>query len=135
VNADEKVSRCARAAHNTMVTYCRMHGDYTIKEWDDAEGWQRESTINMVKSVLAGNYSPKGEHERWTKEKLEKGYIYGAVKNDDKDKGPLTNPNLVSYEQLPILQRMKDSLLIVVTVGTAAHYGLSVVKVPELAFA
>lgn len=118
-----------------MVTYCRMHGDYTIKEWDDAEGWQREDTITMVKSVLDGNYSPRGEHDRWLASKAAKGYVYGAVKNDDKDKGPLTNPNIISYEQLPILQRMKDSLLIVVTVGTAAHYGLNVVKVPELTFA
>jgi hypothetical protein len=112
-----------------------MHGDYSIKEWDDAEGWQRESTINMAKSVLAGNYSPKGEHDRWLAEKAAKGYVFGAVKNDDKAKGPLTNPNIIPYEELPILQRMKDSLLIVVTVGTAAHYGLSVEKVPELTFA
>lgn len=118
-----------------MVTYCRMHGDYTIKEWDDAEAWQRESTIAMVKSVLDGNYSPRGEHERWKAAKVENGYVFGAVKNDDKDAGPLTNPNIVDYDKLPILQRMKDSLLIVVTVGTAAHYGLSVEKVPELTFA
>lgn len=118
-----------------MVTYCRLHGDYTIKDWEDAEGWQRESTVDMVKSVLAGNYSPRAEHERWLGSKTKKGYVYGAVKNDDEDKGPLTNPNIIPYKELPLVQRMKDTLLITVTVGMAAHYGLPVVKVPELEFA
>jgi hypothetical protein len=134
VNEEEKIVRCARAAHNTMVTYCRMHGDHTIDEWDDAKEWQRQSTIAMVKSVLAGNYSPRGEHGRWLKEKADAGYVWGPVKNDDKKRGQLTNPNILDYGKLPLIQRMKDSLLIVVTVGMAAHYSLdtSKVNVPEL---
>jgi len=112
-----------------------MHGDYSLKEWEDAEGWQRESTIDMVKSVLAGNYSPRGEHERWLEAKLKKGYVYGAVKNDDPSSGPLTNPNILGYKELPLVQRMKDILLVTVTVGLAAHYGLTLAKEPELEFA
>lgn len=131
---EEKIIRCARAAHNTMVTYCRMSGDYSIKEWDDALEWQRQSTINMVKSTLRGAHSPAEEHGRWFKEKVDAGYVYGAEKNDDKSKGPLTNPNMLPYKDLPIYQRMKDNLLIVVTLGIAAHYDLVVEKVPELVF-
>lgn len=134
MNHEEKIIRCARAAHNTMVTYCRMSGDYTVKEWDDALEWQRQSTIAMVKSTLRGAHSPAEEHGRWFKEKVDKGYVYGAEKNDDKDKGALTNPNMLPYRDLPIYQRMKDNLLIVVTLGIAAHYDLVVEKVPELVF-
>jgi hypothetical protein len=115
-----------------MVTYCKMHGDHSIKEWDDAEQWQRDDTVKMVKSVLSGEYSPRAEHERWKDNKVKKGYVWGAVKNDDAAKGPLTNPNIKDYNELPIIQRMKDHLLIVVTVGMASHYDLTVAKVPDL---
>ncbi len=118
-----------------MVTYCRMHGDYSIKEWEDAEQWQRDDTEKMVRSVLSGEYSPRKEHDRWQANKIQKGYQYGAVKNDDATKGPLTNPNIGDYNKLPIIQRMKDHLLIVVTVGMAAHYELQVKQVPDLVFA
>lgn len=89
---DEKISRIARAAHNVLVVYCRAAGDYSIKEWEDAEQWQREDTIKMVRSTLKGGHSPEQEHGRWFKVKVDKGYVYGAVENDDPTKGPLTTP-------------------------------------------
>jgi hypothetical protein len=135
VTEDEKIQRVARAAHNTVVTYCKTHGDYSIKEWEDAENWQRESTIAMVRNTLSGNFSPSQEHERWLHEKRSKGYVYGDVKNDDASKGPLTNPNIRPYKELPLVQRMKDTILIAVTLGAAAHYGLPIAKELEVAFA
>jgi hypothetical protein len=89
----------------------------------------------MVKSVLTGEYSPEVEHGRWKKGKELKGYVYGPVKNDDKSVGPLTNPNMVPYQALPMSARMKDHLLIVVTVGCAAHYGIPVSKDLKLSYA
>lgn len=126
---------CARAAHNVMVTYCKMHGDHTILEWDDAEDWQRRSTVDMVRSVLAGNYSPRAEHERWLRDKVRRGYVWGPRKNDDPEAGPLTNPNVMEYDEIPFVQRMKNHLLIVVAAGTASHYGIDVsrVVIPEMA--
>lgn len=134
MNEEEKIERCARAAHNTMVTYCRMAGDHSIKEWDDAEPWQRSDTIAMVKSTLKGGHSPAEEHGRWFKTKVDKGYVYGPAKNDDPSKGALTNPNMRPYRELPLYQRMKDNLLIIVTIGIAAHYDLVVQREPELIF-
>lgn len=134
MNDEEKIARIARAAHNVLVSYCKLSGDYTIKEWDDAEEWQRNDTIAMVKSTLKGVHSPAEEHGRWFKSKLDKGYVYGPEKNDDKNLGALTNPNLLPYKDLPLYSRMKDNLLIVVVVGMAGHYGLEVSKVPEMSF-
>ena len=132
---DEKITRIARAAHNALVTYCKLAGDYTIKEWEDAKDWQREDTIRMVRSTLQGGHSPEQEHGRWFKGKVDKGYVYGPEKNDDESKGPLTNPNLLPYRDLPLYSRMKDNLLIIVVIGMAGHYGLDVKKVPDLVFA
>lgn len=135
MNEEEKIARVARAAHNALVTYNRLHGDYALKEWEDAEGWQRDDTITMVKSILAGNYSPRAEHNRWLDGKKAKGYVYGAVKNDDKNAGPLTNPSMLDYDQIPVVLLMKNHLQIVVTVGIAAHYGLKAEKTLDLIFA
>ena len=41
---------------------------------------------------------------------------------------------MLPYKDLPLYQRMKDNLLIVVTLGMAAHYGLTVTRVPDLVF-
>ena len=131
---EEKVLRCAKAAHNALVLYCKSLGDFSIKEWDDAEQWQREDTVAMVRSTLRGTHSPEEEHGRWFKGKVDRGYVYGPEKNDDPAKGPLTNPNMLPYYDLPLSARMKDNLLIVTVVAVAAHYDLVVSKIPKMVF-
>ena len=49
----------------------------------------------------------RSSHEGWVKGKKARGYIYGPKTNDDPNKGPLTNPLLLPYEELP--QEVKDS--------------------------
>ena len=132
---EDKIEKAARAAHTVFASYCKALGDYSIKDWDEAEDWQREDTVNMVKSVLTGEYSAEVEHGRWKKGKELKGYVYGPVKNDDPSKGPLTNPNMKPYAELPMGARMKDHLLIVVALGVAAHLGLPIAKDLKLAYA
>ena len=132
---EDQIVKVARLAHTVFAGYCKALGDYSIREWEDADQWQRDDTIAMVKSVLTGEYSPEVEHGRWKRGKELKGYVYGPVKNDDKSVGPLTNPNMVPYQALPMSARMKDHLLIVVTVGCAAHYGIPVSKDLKLSYA
>lgn len=43
----------------------------------------------------------RASHEGWLKGKAEQGYIFGIETNDDPTKGPLTNPLMVPYDQLP----------------------------------
>lgn len=135
MSEEQLIERCARHAHNIFAGYCRALGDYSIKEWADAEAWQRESTIEMVKAVLAGNHTPSAEHDRWLADKKEKGYVYGTEKNDDPSAGPLTNPNIMPYDELPFSARMKDTLLMVVAAGVATHNGLTVAREFKLSFA
>lgn len=131
MNDEDKIVRVARAAHNMVATYCRLSGDHSIKEWDDAEEWQRSDTIKMVKATLKGGHTAAEEHGRWFKNKVDKGYVYGPEKNDDPSKGPLTNPNMLPYKELPLYSRMKDHLIIVTTIGMASHYGLPVQRQPD----
>lgn len=122
---DEKILACAKASHSVMVAYCRAVGDHSVKPWDEADGWQRESTIDMVRCVVNGVYDPREHHARWLDSKLRAGYVYGPEKNDDPGTGPLTNPNIMQYDRIPFFQRMKDNLHVLVTAAVASHYGLA----------
>ena len=42
----------------------------------------------------------RASHEGWMAGKKAKGYVYGPVTNDDPEKGPLTNPLLIPYDEL-----------------------------------
>lgn len=42
----------------------------------------------------------RASHEGWMEGKKAQGYVFGPVVNDDKDKGPLTHPLLVPYDDL-----------------------------------
>lgn len=134
MNEEDKIVKVARLSHTVFAGYCKALGDYSIKEWEDAPQWQRDDTIAMVKSVLTGEYSAEVEHGRWKKGKELKGYVYGPVKNDDPTAGPLTNPNMLPYAELPMSSRLKDHLLIITTLGVATHYGLQVSKDVKLAY-
>ncbi len=45
-------------------------------------------------------HQARASHEGWMAGKKAKGYVYGPVTNDDPEKGPLTNPLLVPYDEL-----------------------------------
>lgn len=97
-----------------------------MKEWDEAEEWQRQSSIELVHRVINGECNPRKEHESWLQGKLAKGYVYGESKNDNKDVGPLTNPCIMDYDKLPLYLRMKTALQVSAILGMAGHYDLVV---------
>jgi len=113
---DRKIEICAEAAHEINRVWCRTHGDDSQPHWDDAPEWQKNSAINGVKGVLAGN-TPEQSHESWAKEKTDTGWVFGALKDPEKK----THPCLVAYNDLPPEQRAKDFLYVntVKTVHTA----------------
>ena len=74
-----------------------------------AEQLKREKTaIELAPELmLVAERQARSSHEGWVKGKKARGYIYGPKTNDDPNKGPLTNPLLLPYEDLP--QEVKDS--------------------------
>ncbi|MBQ6860577.1 MAG: hypothetical protein IJO08_02915 [Clostridia bacterium] len=49
---------------------------------------------------LIAEQQARASHEGWRESKIAQGYTYGPVNNDDPAKGPLTNPNLIPYDEL-----------------------------------
>lgn len=74
-----------------------------------AERLKKEKTaIELTPELmLVAERQARSSHEGWVKGKKARGYIYGPKTNDDPNKGPLTNPLIIPYEELP--QEVKDS--------------------------
>jgi RyR domain len=101
------VPQIARIAHETNRAYCQELGDTSQPSWEDAPTWQVQSAINGVQFHLDNpNAGPSGSHENWLKVKKAEGWKYGPEKNPDKKE----HPCYVPYDQLPLEQRLKDSL-------------------------
>ena len=97
----------APICHAANKAFCESHGDYTQKDWRDAEQWQRDSAIKGVKFRLdnpeAGH---DAQHNAWMEEKINEGWVYGKKKDPEAK----THPCLVPFEELPLLQQAKDAL-------------------------
>lgn len=87
-------------------------GEPVSPPWGDAPDWMRESTLAGVNGALAGA-TPEESHQSWMRDRIERGWVYGPVKNEKAD--PPTHPCLVEYRALPDVQRAKDRLLIAIT--------------------
>jgi hypothetical protein len=98
----------ARAAHESIRSWCQLIGDNTQLPWESAPAWQHETVRNGVMSVLRGEHSPEASHESWLAEKTREGWTYGATK-DVQNK---THPCMVAYKDLPPEQQYKDVLFV-----------------------
>lgn len=101
----------ARIAHEVNRAYCQSLGDDNQPSWDEAPDWQKDSAKAGVLAIISGEVKcPSDSHVSWTANKLADGWTYGKVKDPEAK----THPCLVSYEELPKEQRVKDDLFFAV---------------------
>jgi len=101
------IIQIAELAHETNRAYCQLLGDNSQLPWKGAPDWQKESAISGVKFHLANSTaSPSLSHEEWLRVKKAEGWKYGPVKDAEKKE----HPCFVPYEELPLEQRIKDTL-------------------------
>lgn len=106
----DKIS-IAQICHEANRAYCMTIGDFSQPSWDIAPDWQKKSAINGVEFHLNNPVAlPSQSHENWLSEKIANGWKYGPIKDPDKKE----HPCCVSYDELPIQQRLKDSLFIAI---------------------
>ncbi len=76
-------------------------------DWAFAPEWQQNSAIKGVEFHLDNSdATPAASHESWLAEKERDGWKYGPVKDAEKKE----HPCFVPYLELPVEQRVKDSL-------------------------
>ena len=102
-----KVLKIAMVCHQANKGWCEAHEDFTQKNWDDAENWQRQSAIVGVEFRIANpDAGNDAQHNAWLADKNKEGWVYGEVKNAEAK----THPCMVSFEDLPEFQKKKDAL-------------------------
>lgn len=102
------VERIARVCHEANRAYALAFGEDPLQihpSWDACPEKIRESARYVVINALEGA-TPEQLHESWTKTKLEDGWHYGTNRSNELK----LHPCLVPYDQLPGVQRKKDSL-------------------------
>ena len=82
----------------------------------EAPTWQFISAINGVEVALEGATSAE-LHKSWMAEKEHAGWAYGPVK----DASLKTHPCLVSYDDLPAEQRLKDRVFSAIVSAFRIH--------------
>lgn len=101
------IEQIAQVCHETNRAYCITIGDHSQSSWAEAEEWQRESARKGVQFALDyPNAAPSAQHDAWLADKQADGWTYGPVK----DPGKKEHPCIISYENLPVEQRIKDYL-------------------------
>lgn len=104
-------TRAAIIAFEVNRLYRASIGEDPGPTWDDAPGWKRALVISGVREIHAGIVMiPKESHESWCDTMQGDGWIYGPTR----DEAAKTHPNLVPYAALPIEQRRKDALFLMV---------------------
>lgn len=104
---DQQIEAAARAAYEANRAYCVTIGDNSFVQYSDAPAWQKQTVINGVKGVIAGN-TPEQSHESWLDEKRATGWKYGPVKDPEKKE----HPCMVPYAELPPEQKVKDFIYV-----------------------
>jgi hypothetical protein len=105
---EDYVTGIARVCHQAMKAFCETHGDHSIKDWSEAEDWQRRATINSVNFRLNNpDVSYGALHLAWMQEKSDDGWTYGETK----DAVAKTHPSITPFDQLPAFEKQKDALV------------------------
>ena len=102
-----KITSIAKVCHQANKAWCELCGDFSQKDWDEAEQWQRDSAIKGVEFKLNNLYAPdSAQHDAWMHDKISQGWSYGEVKDAEQK----THPCIVPFDSLPAHQQAKDKL-------------------------
>ena len=101
------IQRIAMVCHQANKALCESYGDFSQKDWGDANEWQRQSAVKGVEFALDNPDAPaSAQHDAWSADKIRSGWAYGPVK----DAETKIHPCLVPFDQLPENQQAKDRL-------------------------
>lgn len=95
----------ARVCHEANRAIQTYSGDPNPSpKWDEASRDQKASAVDgVIKSINEG-LTPEELHNSWCDFKVQEGWRYGAVKDEEAK----THPCLVNYDQLSEEQKLKD---------------------------
>ena len=100
------LTHIAQICHEANRAYSEALGSTDHLPWGSAPDWQRDSAIAGVCHALSALSTPESLHSVWMSKKLSDGWKYGPKKDAELKE----HPCLLPYLDLPIEERLKDSL-------------------------
>jgi hypothetical protein len=103
-NMIDKMDFIVRIRFIAWIAYSLASGQqYNEKITKD----QYDSLLDAVKFSLANpDNTPELNHKNWMKMKVSQGWKYGLIK----DLNLKTHPDLVPYDELPLIEKQKDEM-------------------------
>jgi len=96
----------ARVCHEVNRAYCMALGDDSQLPWNETSDSLRSSAMDGVEFHLKDERTPEESHNAWLEFKVNEGYVFGELKNDELK----IHPCIVPFSELPVEQRVKDYL-------------------------
>lgn len=123
--SDEQV---ARVCHEALRAYAMSIGDHTQIPWDGVPRWQKDRTVDGVRSAVANpEQDPAESHDLWVGGMCAAGWKLGKEKRPEVKE----HPALVPYEDLSEEQQAKDRLFLAV-VGALREHVIREVQPPPV---
>ncbi|MBI1360028.1 MAG: hypothetical protein GC155_07050 [Alphaproteobacteria bacterium] len=105
---DAAITRIAQVMHEAVRAWQAANGQRPAPPWSRAPKWMISSSREAVLWRLANpDASAAAHHEQWIQEKKSRGWKHGKKKSAWRK----THPLMVSYEDLPEVERRKDALV------------------------
>jgi hypothetical protein len=93
----------------------RRFGEAAAPDWAECGDAMQARGLQLVRGYRTGSVTPRQAHERWCTAMKADGWVWGPRK--DPGAAPPTHPNLMDWPELPRLQRLKDEMSYMITVG------------------
>lgn len=101
----------------------RTAAKYAAKVMQKAPAIELEPQLQIIAEQQA-----RASHEGWMEGKKAQGYVYDTVTNDDPEKGPLTNPLMVPYDELSEADKQSNIANAVAVISILRDKGCSFVN-------
>lgn len=97
----------ATACHAANKAYCESIGDRSQPIWTQLPAEIQAGVINGVEHILDNpDVTPEESHNNWMEFKKADGWVYGETKSLERKCHPRMRP----FDELPLTQRVKDTL-------------------------
>lgn len=114
--SNEQVAQVCHEANRALQD---IQGDPAPSQpWCCTDAEIRASAVDGVADARRG-ITPRDLHENWCKFKRRHGWRYGEIKDPELK----THPCLVSYDELPEEQRVKDQLFLFIVAALTVDVG------------
>jgi len=108
---DEQISKIAKVCHAVNRAYAERAEGVCGESWEECSQATRESAIRgVIFKIDNPESTPRDIHEKWLKDKIDNGWIWGTTKNESRK----FHPCCMAYGSLPEKQKTKDYLFMAV---------------------